>query len=62
VNPKVIGAKMLKSEMESYLEFSRAAYLSMDKTQKVSADLIIDGTLPVETLATQILERLETPK
>jgi uridine kinase len=55
-------AMTLKSEMESYLEFSRAAYLNMDKTVKLSADLIVDGTLPVETLATQILERLETPK
>jgi uridine kinase len=56
------GAKALKADVESYLEFSRAAYLNMDKTVKRSADMIVDGTLPVNDLATQILARLETTK
>lgn len=55
-------AKILKAEMESYLEFSRATYLSMDRTQKLSADMIVDGTLSLDALATQILVRLESPK
>lgn len=55
-------AKMLETEMESYLEFSRAAYLNMDKTVKLSADMMVDGTLPVEDLAMQIVARLESEK
>jgi uridine kinase len=55
-------AKTLESEMESYLEFSRAAYLNMDKTVKLSAHIVVDGTLSVENLAQQILGRLESKK
>jgi uridine kinase len=55
-------AKVLKIEMESYLKFSRAAYLNMDKTVKLSADMGVDGTLPLDDLAAQILARLESKK
>lgn len=50
--------KMLKVDMESYLDFSRDAYLNMDKTIKPFADLIVDGLLPVAVLSEKIIEHL----
>lgn len=52
--------KTLKADMESYLEFAREAYLNMDKTVKPQADLLVDGTLPIEVLAEQILEKIKS--
>jgi hypothetical protein len=51
--------KVLKADMEGYLEFAREAYLNMDKTVKPQADLVVDGTLSVERLARKILEQIE---
>ena len=53
-------AANLKAEMESYLEFSRDAYLNMDKTIKPYADLILDGLLPVAVLAEKVIGHISS--
>ncbi len=48
----------LKTDLEGYLKFARAAFLSMDKKVKPLADVVVDGTLPIEMLAKQIMEKV----
>jgi hypothetical protein len=48
--------------MEGYLKFARAAFLGMDKNVKPLADLLVDGTLSVEVLAKQIMEKAMSQK
>lgn len=52
-------ATLLRIELESYLEFSRAAYLELDKQVKPKSDLILDGTLVPDELAIQIVEAMK---
>jgi uridine kinase len=54
--------KTLKEDMEGYLKFARAAFLGMDKNVKPLADLLVDGTLSVEVLAKQIMEKAMSQK
>jgi uridine kinase len=49
-------AELLRRELESYLEVSRAAYLELDKQVKPKSDLILDGTLKPEELVIRIVE------
>ena len=49
-------AELLRIDLEAYLEFSRVAYLELDKQVKPKCDLILDGTLASEELAIQIAE------
>jgi uridine kinase len=50
--------KSLKADLEGYLEFARHAFLGMDKNVKPLADLVVDGTLPIDVVAKQILEEV----
>jgi uridine kinase len=52
-------AELLRIELESYLEFSRVAYLELDKQVKPKSDLILDGTLGTDELAIQIIEAIK---
>ncbi len=54
--------KTLKMDMERYLEFARDAYLNMDKNVKPLADLLVDGTLTVEVLSRQVMEKVTLHK
>ncbi len=49
----------LRRSLEDYLEFSRAAYLMMDRHVKPSCDLVVDGLLSLDELANQLIEALK---
>jgi len=55
--PETINERLneLKSELRAYLKGGRAAYLEMDKQIKPACDLVLDGRLPVEALAQQVV-------
>jgi uridine kinase len=48
----------LKADLEGYLTATRAAFLNMDKKVKPLADVVVDGTLPVEMLAKQTMKKV----
>ena len=45
------------SEMSHYINHARSAYLKMIREVRPSSDRVLDGTLNVEELAEQVLER-----
>ena len=47
----------LKEELSHYLLKARPVYL--DETHRITADLVLDGTMPLETLRDQILEKIK---
>ena len=47
----------LKEELSHYLLKARPVYL--DETHRITADLVLDGTMPLEKLRDQIMEKIK---
>ena len=46
----------LTGELQSYLDVSRAVYIAVQEQVSVDCDLILDGRLPADDLAEQLVE------
>lgn len=49
----------LQAMTTTYLDWAREAYLELDRQVKPQSDLVVDGRLPVDTLAPLILAAIE---
>lgn len=50
------SAQEIRAEMEAYLQYARPVYLQMQKEQLASADHVIDGAQPLETIIREVTE------
>lgn len=51
--------ELLKEDLNIYLSKGRVAYLEMLKTIRPSSDFVIDGTLEIEEIVSEIIARLK---
>jgi len=51
--------QQIQAMTAAYLEWARAAYLELDRQVKPQCDLVLDGCLPVDELAQQILATIK---
>lgn len=51
-------SNLLKDDLECYLSRGRIAYLEAINTIKPNSDLIVDGSLSVDNIVCQIMERI----
>lgn len=49
---------LLKNDLYCYLSGGRAAYLEMIKTIKPNSDFVVDGSLSVDDIVSQIIEQI----
>lgn len=49
---------LLKDDLNDYLSHGRIAYLEMIKTIKPNSDFIVDGSLSVDNIVSQIMEQV----
>lgn len=49
---------LLRNELNCYLSGGRAAYLEMIKTIKPNSDFVVDGSLIVDDIVSQIIEQI----
>jgi hypothetical protein len=52
------SSKLLKDDLESYLSHGRIAYLEAIKTIKPNSDFIVDGSLGIDSIVNQIMDKI----
>jgi uridine kinase len=57
-----LSSDLLKNDLECYLSGGRIAYLEMIKTIKPNSDIVIDGSLNVDNIISQIIEQIPRVK
>lgn len=56
----VLRCEQLRSELSSYLEYGRRAYIEQYKQVRPRCDLILDGLMSPSELADQVIEAIST--
>ncbi|MNP73684.1 hypothetical protein D3C76_1704360 [compost metagenome] len=58
-DPNEIKDSMIRNDMSNYLSRAREAYLEMINTIKPDSDYVVDGSLPVDAIVDQIIEKVK---